>query len=739
MISGRSFLFPFKYSHKVAYVIEFSHRKLRVLSPEGLIVQDDCKWEIMYPGSSVTVTGSGTEITISGVQPLANGDISTLPVLPEFVMADQWTLITPYTLDDLWDYDELCCKIQTIQHSDVLYIFSENHPIKVLKRYSNTNWALEDLELKNGPFLAMNTGETTVSSNGVIGTVTLTSSADLFKVTDEGRLMRLRLYDDDTKPWSAGVSVGVSEVRRSDNKYYRAVNAGTTGTIKPVHSEGARSDGSVKWTYLHDGAGIVKIKTCIDAKHVMAEVIARLPDSIESGTACWEMGMLHKGDNYPKSGAFFRNRFAFMVNTATGPNVCLSMSGDYNNFADMEFGEATAETAITVPVLNTEFNEGKWLYAGDVLFVGTGSAEFYIDAVSAANPMAADNVKISQISSVGSKAVMPVGLGAHVFFTDRYGLSLRDLTYNYYNDGYDQVDMSLLGKHLFSSRIVAMCYQEIPDKILWCLVGDGSLTALTFSAEQEVAALSRHDFSGTVESLAVIPNMAVCHDQLWLETKRVANGTTVRTIEYADNGMPQFGPSSVYNAGSHTVRRALECAYVRYQAMYLDAAVVFERESGDETTEISGLSHLEGLQVALFADGAVLPDQIVVDGKVSIKPTYARVVVGLRVMSQYVPQNIYIPEENGSGIGQSQRINHVLLVLYMSGGGKIGEDENSLSEILYRPANAEMDEPQALFSGNKEVLFNGATSRSEQSAALMIENDSPLPMNVLAIVPSMDV
>ena len=160
-----------------------------------------------------------------------------------------------------------------------------------------------------------------------------------------------------------------------------------------MHSEGTRSDGGVLWEYLHDGSGIVKITEVVDKQHVKGTTVTRLPDAIKSGTVCWELGMLHKASKYPKSGAFFRNRFAFLVNTETGPNVCLSYSGDYNNFADMECGEATAETAITVPVLNTEFNEGKWIYARDVLFVGTGASEFYVDVVSSASPLASDNVK----------------------------------------------------------------------------------------------------------------------------------------------------------------------------------------------------------------------------------------------------------------------------------------------------------------------------------------------------------
>lgn len=411
---------------------------------------------------------------------------------------------------------------------------------------------------------------------------------------------------------------------------------------------------------------------------------------------------------------FFRNRFAFLVNTDTGPNVCLSYSGDYNNFADMECGEATAETAITVPVLNTEFNEGKWIYARDVLFVGTGASEFYVDVVSSASPLASDNVKISQISRVGSKAIMPLSVGSHVIFVDRYGLSLRDLTYNYYNDGYDEMDISLLGKHLFQSRITGMAYQEVPDKVLWCMVGDGSLTALTFSAEQEVSALSRHDLSGAAESLAVIPNFEDCRDELWLEIKRTVNNANYRTVEWMDNGIPQYWPSSVYGAASLAERETLEKEYVRQEALYLDGAVVYEQNELDMQEEMSGLEHLEGLKVAVYADGTVLEPQVVQDGKIKILPTYRHVAAGLPITSQFMPQNIYIPNDYGSGIGQKQRINHVLLMLYLSGGGQIGEDEDTLTDILYRQADAAMNEAQELFTGNKEVLFNGATTKRKR-------------------------
>lgn len=745
MVSAKSLLVPFRYSHKVAFMVEFSHKKIRlyaegkIVRSEESVVQDEL--ELQSLDSDEAVLQNAGKLQLSGVgQVTVNGVIYNADADTNLLYAQPLEIDTPYTYEDLWDDEELCWKIQTIQNCDVLYIFHAKHPIKMLKRYANDDWRLENLELLNGPFLAMNTEVLDIKANGAEGEITLTATGSVFKETDEGRLIRFHAGEDGAKIWTAGTSFAKDDICYSDKKYYKAVNLGTSGTDKPVHTQGVRTDGGVQWKYLHDGTAIVRVSEYVSPTQVKAETMSLLPgDMVTTGTPAWEFGMLHSGGGYPISGAFFRNRFAFLVNTENGPNVCLSVNGDYNNFADRVVGEATAETAITVPVLGKEFNEGKWLFAGNVLFVGTGAAEFFIDAVATSSAMSADNIKIQQISNVGSKAIMPVAVGGHIFFADRYGLTLRDLTYNYYNDGYDQIDMSLLGKHLFVSRIVALAYQEVPDKLLWCLMGDGTLTALTFSAEQEVAALSRHDFDGVVESLAVIPNLAEARDELWIEVKRLVNAKTVRSVEWLENGMPQNYPSSVTNDIGVLAKNRRLADYTLKQAAYLDGAVLFERQLDDDSEELDGLSHLEGRTVALFADGVVLPSQVVVNGKITLRKTYARVLVGVPVISQYIPQNMYIQTETSSGIGLKQRINHLLLSFYLSGGGKIGQDENSLIDILYRSTDAPMDQPQSLFSGNKEILFNGATSVHEQAASIFIENTSPLPMNILAIVPSIDV
>ena len=711
----RSFLVPFKYSHKVAYVVEFSHLKIRLFAKNKLVKLDGKDF-------------SGNVEELSG----ENVDLHALN-------DDALVIDSPYSYDDLWDEEDKCMGIQTIQHSDVLYIFNENHPIMMLKRYSNIDWRLEELEIKNGPFMTMNTSDILISSDGVWGNVKLSADGDVFKDSDVGRLIRLRNFDDDTKGWVAGYEYKIDELCLSDNKYYKALNGAISGSQKPVHSIGVKSDGGVRWRFIHDGMGIIKIKKIIDARNIEGEVLSRLPDTILNGTLYWELGVLHNGIKHPKSGAFFRNRFCFLVNTDTGPNVCMSCVGDYNNFADLDVGEATAETAITVPVLNTEFNEGKWLYAGSSLFVGTGASEFYIDVMSTSSGLSSDNVKIVQISNVGSKGVMPVNVGSNVFFVDRYGLSIRDLSYDYYSEGYKEIDISILGKHLFSSRIIGISFQETPDKILWCLMADGMLVAMTFSQEQEVVAFSRHDFSGDVESMAIVPNFEDCCDEMWVVVSRTINSAKFRSVEKIEQGMPFTYPLSVLKENNLAKKEDIKKEYIKNQAIYLDGFVLFERGELDECEEVSGLEHLEGKKVKVFADGSVEDDQFVIGGKITISKNWVRVLIGLPIVSQFIPQLNFIENQMGSGLGQRQRINHVLLMLYMSGGGKIGPYENNLHEICYRLSDDEMNVSKELFSGKKEILFNGATSVNETGAMLMIENDSPMPMNILAIVPFLDV
>ncbi len=669
-----------------SYVIEFGHKYIRFYANHGILLQD-------------------------------SGDV--------------YEISAPYLQDEV-------DSINTIQNGDYVYIFHPNHPIRTLLRMSFNTWILGEFVLKNGPWESVNTTEIGLKASAETGEITLTADSGIFSDTDEGRLVRLTVYDSNTRHWTSKTSVQKDEIRISDGKYYQAVEAGTTGDNTPSHTEGTRSDGAVQWTYLHAGYGIARITEVTDDKTAKAEVTSRMPDEVVSSpTVYWELGLLHKG-RYPMTGDFFRGRFAFMLDDAGIPKVCLSCSDDYNNFADKEYGEVLATNAITVPVTSGRYNEGRWLCSGNVLFVGTNTGEFYIDASSPASALSPDNVVIKQISSVGSLRINPVKIGAHVLFVTASGSSFRDIVYSYENDAYDPIDLSIWGKHLLQSGIVDMAYQEYPDKIVWFALEDGRLAGMTFSSEQKVFAMHQHYLGGKVRSLAVVPNPDNTFDDLWLEVSRTVNGREVRSIEWLDYGVPVVYPDAIRNMTNLDEKEKAEVQYMKENAFFADGALTWERKAGSTATKLTGLEHLEGKEVVIMADGAECERQVVSGGSIAISATAKRVMAGLPVESAYIPQTLYIPGNNGQGVGDVQRINHVTLMLWRTLGGKIGKNFSGLQDIYFRLTDDAMNESAPLYTGNKEipVSFNTSTIK-EKGAQILIYNDSAFPMNILAIAPKM--
>ncbi len=687
--SRRFFLKKFKFSGNTAFVLEFGHEYIRFYANHGQVWKDSAVYEIK----------------------------------------------TPYTLDDLWDAEQEVCRLQVTQNADVLYLWHPKY-MKTLTRYGNTDWRLEDFELKNGPWDNMNTTDITIGASATVGTVTLTASGDVFSSSDVGRLIRLNLVNDTTTPWSASKSVSASGVYTSDGHWYQAQGAGTTGSSKPVHTEGTRSDGGVTWAYLHSGYGIAEITGVTDGKTATAHVVSRLPDGIK--TANWELGVFYPGAEYPVAGTFFRNRLVLLANTAQGLKCFFSKTDDFDNFADKDFGEVLAENAFTVPILSDEYNEARWVSAGDVLFVGSNNGEFYIDALSSGEAMGADNVKVTPISNIGSKAIQPINVNGHTLFVDRFGTSIFDLAYSYERDGYDPFDATIKGKHLLKSGIIEWDYQPYQDKILWCAVGDGGLVGFTFNTEQQVTALHQHRFSGSVESVAVIPSPTDKKDDVWLSVRRNIDGGTKRYIEWMDEGSPIVFREDIETESDLDKKEAEEASYVKNNAWYIDSALEFNRSAGDDVTELNGLEHLEGMVVRIMADGAEKVDQIVENGKIKIDKTDNHVVIGLPMQSIFKAQKRYIQTDQGAGVGEVQRIDRLCLMLYRSGGGKVGGSFKTLTDILYRADDAAMGSSYDLFTGNKIIPWQGRTTTLEEKGAdIIISNDSIFPMTILAISPRM--
>lgn len=626
-----------------------------------------------------------------------------------------YEVITEYSQEDVNN-------LRYVQNGDVLYLFSPKHSVKTLSRYGDFDWRLEEFVFKGGPWDNVNTTDTTLKASETSGDITITSTGDVFSNSDIGRLVRLTITDDESVTWQAEKTYSVGQVVKSDGKYYECISGDKSGNEKPVHTEGTKTDGGIKWKYVHSGYGVARITGFKSSKEVNAKVLEVFPRGVvNNSTTHWELGLISGATGYPICGTFYRNRFCFMLDVRGIPYVCISCYDDYNNFSDMDFGENLSNNAITIPVYSDKYNESRWLAGSNVLFVGTSSAEFYIDSASSGEPFGPGNSKIQQISNIGSKAITPVKIGAHIIFVTATGTSIRDIIYSFSTDSYDPIDLGIYGKHLLAAGIVDMKYQEYPDKIIWFAMKDGRLIGMTFSSEQKVNALHQHNLGGDVKEIVVLPNNKGNSEDLWVVVNRGED-----YIEYLDNGIPAVIPEGEDRD-----------EYIKDNCVYLDSCVKVTLLPGER--EVTGLEHLEGKEVSIFADGAEKNPQVVKGGKVVLEKEATNVLVGLKITSEYIPQTIIVPTQNGSGVGDVQRIDHVTLTLWNSLGGSVGNAHKEYP-IGYRTTTDVMGKSAPLFTGNKTipVSFN-TTTIEEKGATILVSNSSAYPMHILCISPKINV
>lgn len=444
---------------------------------------------------------------------------------------------SPYKYKDLFDEKGLP-RISHTQNGDYLYLFHPKYPIKTIYR-RDSDWYIENFDIKAGPWGAVNTSSVRLSYDIDETDITKITSAGADGWANEGmvgKYIRLTLEDTAIQGWVANKSYNDGEYVFSDGKYYKTESGGTSGSIKPVHTYGARSDGGVKWVYKHSGYGIALITRYISDSTVEATFIGEFPEELDTdSTRYWELSVFGGDCVYPTSGVFHLGRLAIIADTNNIPTVYLSCSDDYNNFADKTYGDVLDTNAITIPLYSNEYATSSFLVSSSVLFAGTSGGEFAIDKASSSEPLSPSNVQYKQFSNFGSLPIKPVKCGASIFYVSKQGVSIRNILYSFEKDGYESLEISLFGKHLLYKGIKKIVYQELPNKVIWIVTNGGDLIGITYMLEQQVCAFHRHNLSGLVEDIAVIPNQDNNYEDLWL----VVNREDTRCIEWMDIGLSE--------------------------------------------------------------------------------------------------------------------------------------------------------------------------------------------------------
>lgn len=495
--------------------------------------------------------------------------------------------------------------------------------------------------------------------------------------------------------------------------------------------------------------------------------------------------------NYPGSVAFFQGRLFYARTNNKPDTIWGSQVWHYDNFNRSH--ALRDDDAMEWHLTSSSLNAITFLVPLDQLLVGSGGCEWRVDSGSSTDAITPTSVSARVQSAWGSAWMMPVVVGNTVMML-LYGDNIvRDLAYSLQVDGYDGQDRTILARHLFDGHtITTMAYQRQPDSVLWCTRDDGVLLGLTFYKEQEVIAWHQHDTDGSFEGVACVPS-GDGDDVLYLVVQRVVSGSVQRYVERLEKRLPttdiqdaffvdcglsldspiqiqgitQADPAVVHTISAHGftagdlidvsgIEGMTELNGYRFIASdvtsneltltYIDVADKVDSTSYNAytgggylrkaVTSISGLAHLEGKEVAVLANGSVVPGLTVASGAITLPYAASRVHVGLPYVCDLETLDFEFTYQAQTTQDKRRRISSAVIHLQDTRALRIGPDEDHLTEMLFRDVATLAGWPEPMFTGEREQeLFSGDADDSR----IFMRVQEPLPATVLAIIPRLSV
>lgn len=646
-----------------------------------------------------------------------------------------YEVATPWTSADLVT-DEGTFGLRTVQSADVMWICSQrgDKAVYKLSRLGATNWTLALVPFTYGPFQDVNPASAIiVQSSALLGGVTLTATGALFRTQDVGTSFYLEDLDYLSRPtWEAGKTTAVGAVYRYEGSVYEAVAVGTTGktgTFPPTHLEGRATDGidAVTWLYRHSGYGIVRINGYTSSTVVTGTVVGRLPEGAASGGSNrWARAAFNDVDGWPVAVTFFRERLVY----AKTRSVFISVVGDYDNFSRKDGPDVTKETGLILALTSDRVDLLRWIIGSRALLAGSSRSELSVQEQTTQQVFAADNATSIPQTEYGSRLLEPLRVGSNVLFVQRSGRKLREMKYDGSQDAYVADELTVLSEQILDAGVIDMDFQQEPDSLVWCVLADGSLAALTYNRERGVIAWGRHYVGGPglfyqpdgtaagfaiVESVASISAPDGRRDDVWLIVNRTINGSTKRYMEVIEDN------------------RLAEVSGLA-SSFYLDGGI--SRPGGAPTTSISGLGHLEGATVQVLADGNPTRDYVVSSGTITLDDAASIVHVGFHAPCRLKTMRAEAQVPGGTAQTQMKSFAEVWFRLLSSLGGAAGPSFDRTDDFKFSNPVATVGSSLSLFSGDIQLAWPAGY---DTDGYVCIVQNQPLPMTIAAIVGRLDI
>lgn len=658
-------------------------------------------------------------------------------------------ITTPYLESDLFG-------LQFTQSADVMTICHKNHAPRELSRLSHTSWALAAIT-----FGAAITAPTGVSSSNQEFNLTETAIIFKYKVTA-------------VDPVTDSESVASSSTSVTNN----SLTSTTTNTITWT----AVTDAEVYHVYKRKG-GVYGFIGRSDSTSFIDDNIG--PDI--SITPQTNRVLFNATGKYPEAVTYYQQRLVLGQSNNEPQTIWMSQTGVYKNFNTST--PLRADDSVTFTIASREVNEIRHMIALQSLIVLTSGGEWIVKS-HAGGAVTPTSINLEPQGYRGASTVPPIAIGNTVIYLQSKGAIVRDLAYALDSDSYTGNDLTVLSSHLFTGKtVVDWAFSQAPWSIIWVVLSDGSLAALTYLREHEVWGWSRHDTDGTYESASSVSEGT--EDAVYFVVKRTINGTTKRYIErlgsrvfttvedsfFVDSGLTydgthtgsttmtlsggttwahgesitltasattfvsgDVGNAIVLTVGNETLRCNIT-AYTSGTVVTIQGArdipTVFRSTAlgiwSKAVDSLSGLGHLEGKTVSILADANVEAQQIVTSGAITITHPASKIHVGLPIQADF--ETLDIENSKGTIQGKRKTISAVTFRVENTRGGKVGPSFDRLTEFKQRAYEA-YGEPTELKTGDIQVTI---PSQWSTNGSLAFRQDDPLPVTILATIPEVEI
>lgn len=666
-------------------------------------------------------------------------------------------------LSTVWSTSDLDF-INYTQSGDIVYVACQGKPRYKIERRATNSWSVVKYQPDDGPFRALNTSLITMTPSALSGDITLAASRDFFRETHVGALIKIRSAGQQTDDSFNGANqFSSTNIRVTGVDTARSISitrAGTwsaTVTLQRSLSEPGNwtdavtftSNGTSTYTddldnqivyyrigiktgdytsgtanidmeYASGGiVGTARVTAFNSRTNVDAIVLNRFGSTDASEN--WNEGVWSDFRGHPSAVTIYEGRLGW----AGKDRLTLSVSDAYESFDEELEGDSGP---INRTIGQGPVDQINWLIYSKTLILGGEGAEHSVGTTAFDEVLTPDNYHSDPVTNIGSAPVSAVKVDKDVIFAARTRTDVYQLSYQSDVYDYSAAKLNRLIPEICDAGIVRIEYQKYPDTRLHCVLEDGTVALLIFEREEDVVCWVDVTTDGLIEDVVVLPaDDGVAEDKVYYVVNRTINGATKRYLE------------------KWAIETDCQGSTLNKQA---DSFITFT--NGPASATVTGLDHLEGESVVVWADGKCLDDSngdiatfTVSSGSISLTndgSAYSATtgIVGLPYTAQFKSTKLAYAAAGGSAFNVKKKLARVgLIMAYVHAKGlKYGDSFSYLNDLPSMENGQAVDEDAVRTHYDEPKLPTKAGWDTD--SRLCLQSQAPRPCTVLAAVVEME-